>query len=70
MLVASYSGIRVLVASYSGTEVSSRCPGELRGDPERHASCKLFWDLRCPVDVPVSSGEIRSVMLVEIYSGI
>ena len=37
-VVASYSGIRMLVESYSGTEVSSGCPGELRGDPERRAS--------------------------------
>ena len=61
---------RVLVEGHSGSQVSGGCPSELRGAPEPRASSKLFSDLRCPVDVPVSSGKLRSRVLVEGHSGI
>ncbi len=34
------------------------------------AIAKLFWDLEHPVDAPVSSGELRSHVLLESYSAI
>ena len=46
------------------------CPGEVRGAPQPRATAKLFWDLGCPLDVPVSSGELRSRVLLQSYSGI